>query len=207
MLKNRPTLAGVDKSGPGHGDHARDEEQHIKGQVKYGLGTGHEKTIKHVAAHMAVFGQRVRAGHHEDGAIHHDHRVKSPGMWVVERIARENLPADQQCQHHNEPGEGLAKPGAKPVNREQEFLHGAWYRSGHQEGRNKKIRARQATRPDQAGWLGGLKTRRSGFFGRRLSRRFAKVAVVGHAPVNHGVEFPAHGALSKRFLRLDDFLE
>jgi hypothetical protein len=84
-----------------------------------------EKLDTIVTAHMAVLRQRVGAGHHEHRAVQHDHHVEGPCVRMVERVAREDLPRDEQRQAHDQPRKRLPHPRAEPVDQEQQPLHDA----------------------------------------------------------------------------------
>jgi hypothetical protein len=72
---------------------------------------------------MAVFGQGVSTGHHEERSVHHAHDVKGPGVGTVQHITGEHLPRNHESQSHNQPGKKLANPSADFVNKEQQGLH------------------------------------------------------------------------------------
>src|SRR5207244_11020627 len=82
-----------------------------------------EKSLEHVAAHMSVLRQLVRPGHHEERAVHHDHRVERPGVRRVERVAGEHLPGNEEREGYDEPGKRPAHEGAYFVDEEQRSLH------------------------------------------------------------------------------------
>ncbi len=124
-LPDRPGFGGVKVAGIGQRDHAGQEEHDVEHEVDRRLGARPEKSVEHVAAHMAVLRQRIRARHHEQRPVHHDHGVHGPGVRRVERVTREHFPGDHQRQPDDHPGERLADPGAHVVDEKQELLHGA----------------------------------------------------------------------------------
>jgi hypothetical protein len=78
LLADRQRLVGEVPAGPGQRHHAGQEEHEVQDQVQRGLRARHEEAVQHVAAHMAVLGQRVGAGHHEQRAVQHDLGVQRP---------------------------------------------------------------------------------------------------------------------------------
>jgi hypothetical protein len=96
LLADGERLARVDPAGPGERHDARHEEHDVQHQVDQRLRARAEEAVEHVAAHVAVLGKRVGPGGHEHGAVQHDLRVEHPGVRLVQHVAREHLPADQQ---------------------------------------------------------------------------------------------------------------
>jgi hypothetical protein len=98
-------------AGPGQRHDAGQEEQHVQHRSSVAWVRGWKEAVEHVAAHMAVLGQRVGAGHHEQRAVQHDLRVQHPGVRLVQHIAENTSQLISSVSKTMEPGEELAEPG------------------------------------------------------------------------------------------------
>jgi hypothetical protein len=78
LLADRECLHRVGPAGPGERDDAGQKEQHVEDEVDPRLRARREEAVEDVAAHVAVLGQRVGAGHHEQRAVQHDLRRRGP---------------------------------------------------------------------------------------------------------------------------------
>jgi hypothetical protein len=125
VLVDHPRFAGVSVARPAERDDAGNEEQDVQREVERRLQARREEAVQHVAADVAVLRQRIGARHHEQRAVHHDHRVKRPRVRRSERVAREHFPGDEQGQRDDQPGKDLPDHGAHLVDEEEESLHGS----------------------------------------------------------------------------------
>ena len=154
-----------------------------------GLRARAEEAVQHVAAHMAVLGQRVGAGHHEQRAVQHDLRVERPGVRLVQHVAREHLPA-RSCsvRRDDRPRRRAARArwrGGRPPEAVSACCCLAKKRAAVQQAA--PVRRKRPFRPS--------------------SVRLAEEAVVRHLEVDHVVVLPLPGALGERLLRIEHLLE
>ena len=122
MLVDRPGLAGEDPTGIDQRGDAGDEEDDVQHEVEPRLRARPHRAVEKVAAHMGVLRQRIGAAQHEQRAVQHVLGVEDPGRRRVQEVALEDLDADHGHQHDDQPGEGLADPGADAVDRIEEAL-------------------------------------------------------------------------------------
>src|SRR5438132_561981 len=97
------------------------------------------RAVEEVAAHVRVLRERIGAGHHEERAVQHVVEVEDPCRGRVEDVALEDLDAHREHQDHDQPGDGLADPGADVVRGDQDALdsHGSELRAGPNGGLRK----------------------------------------------------------------------
>ncbi len=111
------------------GGDRREEEEDVEQQVHHGLRARPPEAIEHVGAHVLVSHQRIGAGHQEHGAVGDVADVERPGRRRAQDVAHEDLVADAQREHEDQPTEGLADPRAERVDEEQKSGHDRWIRS------------------------------------------------------------------------------
>ena len=115
MLADAPRIAGIFPAGIEQGADAGEEEDEVEHQVEQRLGARPHRAVEEVAAHMGVLRQRIGAAQHEQRAVEHVVEVEDPGRRRVEQVALEDLQADHRHQGDDQPGGGLADPGADAV--------------------------------------------------------------------------------------------
>ena len=120
MLGDAPGIAGIVDAGIDQRGDAGKEEDEVEHQVERRLGARPHRAVEEVAAHVGVLRQRIGAAQHEQRAVQHVVEVEDPRRRRVQDVALEDFDADDDISSDDQPGRGLADPGADAVDRVQE---------------------------------------------------------------------------------------
>ena len=110
-------VAGIDERGD-----AGDEKYQIQHEIERGLRARPHRAVEEVAADVGVLRQRVGPAEHEQRAVEHVVEVEDPRRRRVHDVALEDFDAHDGHQRDDQPGRGLADPGADAVDRVQKPL-------------------------------------------------------------------------------------